>query len=321
MLGCHAVQFSFFEQPVEQGATMTDEQVRNAAFAFLEQQTMLHGEVVPHSVLLAGFTFLEQRVPLIGPQGIFKPAILPDMPLSFYTAPPKPGKPVPYHDELGRDGLLYYRYRGTDPTHRDNVGMKLAAQRNAPLIYLFGIVPGEYLPIWPVYIVGHDDLALTFKVAVDDQRFLTGETGHLEQGMREAIIARFVPTRLNQVSFRRRVLRAYRETCSVCRLRHADLLDAAHILPYGDPEGGGSIDNGLALCKLHHAAYDRHILGVNPDCVVEIRRDILEEVDGPMLQHGLKEMAGTRLHVPGPKQLRPRREFLEKRYELFRKAG
>jgi len=60
---------------------------------------------------------------------------------------------------------------------------------------------------------------------------------------------------------------------------------------------------------------------VRPDYVVEIRRDILEEADGPMLQHGLKEMDGGKLYVPRSSVLRPRREFLEERYETFRKAG
>lgn len=301
---------------------MTDSDVRVAAFEFLEQQTAVHGQVLPRSVLAEGFTLQGRRVPMIGPQGIFKPAVLPEMPLTFTTVPPKPGVPAPYHDELGPDGLIRYRYRGTDPSHRDNLGMKLAAQREVPLIYLFGIVPGEYLPIWPVHVVGADDASLTFKVAVDDRRLLSGEIGDVEGDMNEAIVRRIVPQRLNQISFRRRVLRAYQEHCSVCRLRHAELLDAAHILPYGHPQGGARVSNGLALCKLHHAAFDRHILGVSPDCVVEIRRDILEEVDGPMLQHGLKEMDGTRLYVPQRSaDLKPRREFLEERYAAFKRAG
>ena len=102
---------------------------------------------------------------------------------------------------------------------------------------------------------------------------------------------------------------------------HAELLEAAHILPDRHPLGEPTVPNGLALCKLHHAAFDRHILGVRPDLVIQIRRDILEEVDGPMLLHGLQQMHGSRLHVPRPEELRPRREFLEERYELFRKAG
>ena len=42
--------------------------------------------------------------------------------------------------------------------------------------------------------------------------------------------------------------------------------------------------NGLALCKIHHAAYDSRILGVSPDLVVQIRADILDETDGPLLE-------------------------------------
>lgn len=37
--------------------------------------------------------------------------------------------------------------------------------------------------------------------------------------------------------------------------------------------------NGLALRTLHHAAFDRHVLGVRPDLKVEIRLDVLEEED------------------------------------------
>jgi putative restriction endonuclease len=75
------------------------------------------------------------------------------------------------------------------------------------------------------------------------------------------------------------------------------------------------------MCTLHHAAFDRLILGIRPDLVIEIRQDILDEHDGPMLRHGLQEVAGTRLIVPRVEQDRPRGEFLEERYEMFRKAG
>ena len=38
------------------------------------------------------------------------------------------------------------------------------------------------------------------------------------------------------------------------------------------------------MSNLHHAAFDRQIIGVQPDHVVEVRRDVLEEINGPMLQ-------------------------------------
>ena len=109
-------------------ASDLDHRVRLAAFAFLTDQTRIHGEVVPYKVLHDGFIFDGRRVPLLGPQGIFKPAVLPDMPISITTAPVVEGKERPYEDEVDRDGLIIYRYRGTDPQHHENVGLRRAMQ-------------------------------------------------------------------------------------------------------------------------------------------------------------------------------------------------
>ena len=73
-------------------------------------------------------------------------------------------------------------------------------------------------------------------------------------------------------------------------LHHGSLLDAAHIVPDTEPAGIPTTPNGLALCKIHHAAYDQNMLGVSPDYKVSINREVLAEVDGPMLKHGLQEM-------------------------------
>ena len=62
-------------------------------------------------------------------------------------------------------------------------------------------------------------------------------------------------------------------------------------------KGEPIVPNGLAPCKLHHAASNRPFLGIRPDLVIEVRRDIMDEADGPMLRHGLQG------------------------FELFRKAG
>ena len=63
-----------------------------------------------------------------------------------------------------------------------------------------------------------------------------------------------------------------------------------------------------------------NILGIDPDYRVHVSDAVLEEHDGPMLQHGLKEMDGGRLIVPEAERLRPRREFLAERFERFRAA-
>jgi len=106
-----------------------DQRVRLAAFNWLEEQRHLHADnPLRYEVLLAGFLFDGTRVPLLGPQGIFKPALL-ALPLSITTVPPSDRKPRPYDDEFDPSGLLRYRYRGTDPGHRDNAGLREAMRR------------------------------------------------------------------------------------------------------------------------------------------------------------------------------------------------
>jgi putative restriction endonuclease len=302
-----------------------DTRVRTRAFQFLREQMELHGdEVLPRDVLAKGFEFEGQRVPLIAPQGIFKPAVLPEMPLSITTVPVVEGEDRPYDDGVGPDGFLRYRYRGTDPMHRDNQALRLAMRRAVPLVYFVGIIPGRYMTVLPVYIVRDHPEELSFSVAVDAPYMPVSANMKLDPvslEARRAYVTVETQQRVHQRGFRERVLRAYQEQCAVCRLHHEELLEAAHILSDKHPKGEPIVPNGLALCKLHHAAYDRNILGITPDRTVVIRLDILRESDGPMLQHGLQGFQGGKIHLPRSKQLWPRADLLAERYEAFRRAS
>lgn len=301
-----------------------DLRVRLAAFAFLDELSAGFPDGIPFDRLRRGFAFEGRQVPLVSPQGIFKPALLPDMPLAIRTTAESPGRDRPYPDEIDPgSGLIAYSYRGTDPDHPDNVGLRKALARRAPLVYLFGLVPGLYAPVYPVYVVGDEPANLTFTVAADEALPGDAREGNTEYdvNVRRLYVTRVVKQRLHQVAFRQQVIVAYGTRCAICRLRHAELLDAAHILPDGHPRGLPIVPNGLALCRLHHAAFDAHIVGVRPDLRIDIRRDVLDEIDGPMLVHGLQGFHRERLHVPRAASLRPRPEFLEERYEIFRAAG
>jgi putative restriction endonuclease len=299
-----------------------DLRVRLAAFEFLAERTRLHGDVLPARVLMHEFTFEGERIPLKGQQGIFKPAKL-DLPLSITTAAVEAGRERPYDDAFapGGDAILY-RYRGTDPRHHENVGLRLAMERRRPLIYLHGVVPGEYAAAWPVYVVGDDPASLRFRVSVDDASYVGPQVLEVSEGAeaRRAYITVSTRRRLHQDAFRARVLRAYRERCALCQLRHERLLDAAHIVPDSDERGEPTVDNGLALCKLHHAAFDQDLLGIRPDFVVELRPEVLEEEDGPMLEHGLQGFHDQKLLLPRRPEDRPRADRLEIRYRRFRDA-
>src|SRR3990167_3893869 len=110
-----------------------DSRVRAAAFEFLAEQTRLRGEVLAWETLSRGFDFNGTRVPLVGPQGIFKPSVLTDVPLTIRTAPIVEGRERPYEDRVEEGGAILYRYRGTDPRHPDNVGPRPAGQHAPPL--------------------------------------------------------------------------------------------------------------------------------------------------------------------------------------------
>jgi putative restriction endonuclease len=304
-----------------------DTRIRLKAFSFVDDLYLRYGTALPRDILALGFDFEGKRVPLIGPQGIFKPAILPEIPISITTVPVVEGKRRPYDDEIGADGLMRYKYRGNDLMHKDNVGLRLAMQRSVPLIYFYGLVPGRYAAVWPVYVVADAPDSLSFSVEIGEKKSLLPNSDEISSELVAEPMARSYITvstqrRLHQQSFRLRVLEAYRECCAVCKLRHAELLEAAHILPDGHPKGEPWVSNGMSLCKLHHAAFDAQILGIRPDLVVEIRKDILEESDGPLLVYGLKEWHNKKLIViPNATRLKPRTDFLEERYELFRKAS
>ena len=300
---------------------LSDIEVRLAAFEFLERKVTENGDVLPRPLLQKGFEFQNTRVPLLGPQGIFKPKIIPEIPLSITTT-----AKGPYDDSFGEDGFLLYKYRGSNPMHHENIGLRKAMIRKTPLIYFHGVVPGLYLAVWPVFVVSDMPEQLTFRVAADDIDYATNflrksspadSVRYDDDTSRRVYITSVVRQRLHQRGFRERVLSAYRDRCALCRLNHRELLDAAHIIPDSQPGGEPLVKNGIALCKLHHAAFDNYFFGIRPDYIVQVRKDILSESDGPMLLHGLQGLHNTKLSIPRRTCERPSPELLEYRWEKF----
>ena len=292
--------------------------LRAAAFAHLDRLRMRQPGGGLRSADINTFTFDGRPLRLIVQTGIWKPAGL-DAALSIRTTYTPPNEPPPYEDDLGDDGLVRYKYRGTDPSHSDNRALREAMRQGVALIYFVGIASGVYYARYPVWIIAEVADRLEFTVAVDEAQRMFGsaDVAWAERGY----ALRLTKQRLHQPVFRTRVLRAYDETCAMCRLRHAELLDAAHILPDTHPQGLPVVPNGLALCKIHHAAYDMNIIGIRPDLYVEVQPKVLAEVDGPMLRHGLQEMSGVRIIVPRSRDSQPDRGRLEQRYDEFRAAG
>ena len=301
-----------------------DQRVRTATFDWLTSQCSMHEEVLPRALLAGGFEFDGHRIHMIGPQGIFKPRML-AVPLSITTSPKRP-----YDDAFGPD-YLQYRYRKEGPSHRDNAGLRTAMALRLPLVYFHGVLPGRYFAVWPVYVVGDSPDTETFSIAVDipvepslvvsSDRVRESGRRHRETALRRQYVTVQARQRLHQRAFRERVLEAYKRQCALCRLRHEELLDAAHIIPDSEPDGEPEVSNGLALCRLHHAAFDRFFLGVRPDYTIEIRPGLLVEKDGPTLKHAIQRLHGRPIILPGRRSDHPSIELLSQRYDRFLEAA
>jgi putative restriction endonuclease len=227
----------------------------------------------------------------------------------------------PYADEETDDGFLY-DYRTGDIDQPDNRALRAAYELQVPVVYFVGTEPGRYKPLFPCYVT--EDRPSERRVRIESG-LMAGPLDEqhpvpIEDALERRYVFRQTRTRVHQARFRGRVVTAYRVQCAICRLRERRLLEAAHIV--GDLEQGGEpvICNGVSLCSIHHRAFDQYLVGLSPDYEVRVSRGLLEDEDGPMLDL-LKGFHGETIEVPRPAKLRPDRERLARRYELFVARG
>jgi len=291
--------------------SMLEEEFRQLVMAAVAERAAANGGVISRvelsALLLANG---ETRRVIDTSKGIWNPRDLAAT-LSIVSSPTGP------YDDRDVDGeLFHYDYRAGS-TEGDNTKLRRAFQLGLPVILLRKIDNGIYVPVFPTYVVADDIENRQFVLALDESlRFLANPLSPTAAEKRYA--ERVVRARLHQPEFRARVIRAYHTTCAICSLKHADLLDAAHIIGDGQDGGDPIVTNGLSLCKIHHAAYDRNLLGISPDYTIHLDKNLLDEVDGPMLRHGLQEMHGKSLILPIKRNELPDRERLSARFERFR---
>lgn len=291
--------------------SLLEEEFRQLVMAAVAARAAANGGVISRAELSALLLANgETRRVIDTSKGIWNPRDLVAT-LSIVSSPNGP-----YEDRDVDGGLFHYDYRAGS-TEGDNTKLRRAFELGLPVILLRKIDNGIYVPVLPTYVVADDVKNRQFVLALDESlRFLVNPLSPTAAEKRYA--ERVVRARLHQPEFRARVIRAYHVTCAICSLKHADLLDAAHIIGDGEDGGDPIVTNGLSLCKIHHAAYDRNLLGISPDYTVHLDKDVLDEVDGPMLRHGLQEMHGRSLIVPIKRNELPDRERLSVRFERFK---
>ncbi|MBI3676469.1 MAG: HNH endonuclease [Proteobacteria bacterium] len=301
-----------------------DADIRSAAFAAVRQLTQLHGNLTAQH-LSGGFQFRGRRIPLINPQrGIFKPQQMQQL-LSIKTVYPRPGRKVWYDDQrevhqqiYNGDETVDYAFMGSDPNAADNRWLRDAFNSRTPIIYFLGTAPGLYQAVMPAFLVGFDAKSLKARVAFAPSEFATAEP---QTAGERRYALRMVKQRLHQASFREMVISAYGGKCAISGLPEPLLLDAAHIVgdideQYGQP----TIGNGIPLSKIHHAAFDAQLIGIDSDFKIHVSKKLLDLRDGPTLD-ALLNFHGRTLLPPRREKDRPDRDRLALRFEKFKSAA
>ena len=305
----------------------SDQNIRAAAFEQVRRLSVTRDQLTAKD-LAVGFFIDGMRLPLVNPQrGIFKPKQM-EVLLSIRTVFPKSGNRVWYDDQRQVHQQIYdgedtidYAFMGTDAAKAENRWLKAAMERRTPIIYFLGVAPGRYQAVQPAYIVAWDAEKRSVKVAFGAGDALSPVRAPPDNATERKYALRLVKQRLHQSTFRQAVIDAYRSRCALSGVPEPLLLDAAHIVADGDEKlGHPVVQNGIPLSKIHHAAFDAHLIGIDPDYRIHVSQRLLAQRDGPILE-ALKALEGTGLHLPQRRKDYPDPDRLAARFEAFKKAA
>lgn len=145
-------------------------------------------------------------------------------------------------------------------------------------------------------------------LAVDEVDVVASAPPPRQRGMTKALRL------LRDRRFGERVFAAYRHRCALCDVQ-LRLLDAAHILPVSHPDSTDLVTNGVALCALHHRAYDRAVVTFDEKYGVIVNNAVLARLDSEGLGGGTLAFKGalrSTLRMPQATMDRPSKLYIKK---------
>ena len=307
-----------------------DRAIRSRAFERILALGQIH-QAIPWSEIRRGFEFNGEKIHLATrARGIFKPQQMQTL-LSIKTVTPKPGRKVWYDDQHQVQQSIFeereyfdYAMMSGGPNASGNRLLRQAWIDKTPIIYFIGLSPQRYLPVAPAFIYGWDPQHGMCQVG--SGRVIGTATSKIDQRPFEPsddrrYYMRQTQQRAHQAIFRAAVMEAYGNRCAISGLPETMLLDAAHIVEDKHKTlGQPVVCNGLPLTKIHHAAFDSDLIGIDPDYRIHVSDSLLDLQDGPMLE-ALKGINGNLILLPSRVSDRPDRERLEERFARFRIAA
>ena len=289
-----------------------DEVIRHSAFMAIRALWAQWGDAIPWKAITVGFKHEGVRIPLISPaEGVFKPAGLNRGVLSLRST-----LSSRYSDERLSDDRIWYDY---SPREHRNDSIRANIENRIPVLYFLQIKekPGvEYLVFAPVDVLEDDRSRRRFLLDLSPTALYS--SSGIDTEIRETPERRYgvsqTRVRIFQAHFRKTVLEAYSSSCALCRLGERTLLDGAHLVPDREELGEPHITNGIALCAVHHRAFDAHFFGIRPDYRIEVFRERLAHPDAKATRI-LTDYDGREINKPRRDQDKPDKSLLEWRWE------
>ena len=118
--------------------------------------------------------------------------------------------------------------------------------------------------------------------------------------------------------FGQNVLGAYAHRCAFCGVQ-LRLIDAAHILPVAHPDSNDTVTNGVALCALHHRAYDGSLVTFDDAYAIILNQDACARLAADDRKGGLSEFQAAlapKLLLPKSQAKHPSPAMITKANEL-----
>lgn len=303
-----------------------EQRMRLAAFAHVERLSRANGGLTGDQ-LNAGFLFEGEYIPLVRrQQGIGKVAAMPHL-LSLRTAWLKSSSIYDdqafAHEQISlSDAEITYDFARGGPDHEANRHLYNAWELELPIIYFLAIAQGFYHAFMPVWIVDwrpddgeYGQVRLAFGLPDGDRP--------VEAAERRAGLA-VAQRGLRRAHFGERVVHAYRQRCAISGegggKTAADRRRARRLLGVLDLNGARvesrSPSDGVLLTKLHRAAFEANLIGIDADYRVRASQRLLAEIDDP-LAATLRDLDGVRIQIPNRPEHHPDRDLLNARYREF----
>jgi len=143
----------------------------------------------------------------------------------------------------------------------------------------------------------------------------------LPQQRREVVVT--IRRKVREADFRARVLSAYEHKCAMCGMQ-LRLVEAAHVVPVADSTSTDDTHNGVALCSVHHDAYDRNFVSFTEAYQIEISRSMEETLRAADRVGGLaafKKSIRPAIILPANRRDHPHPTFVRRSREVRRWRG